>query len=82
MKDIFLADLFLFSSRRNSVYGVRYWAAQRMVDAVYWHVGKMLIGTWGLSSLYNLFGAHLGDDVNLRKCNVMSVPDMLKMGVR
>ena len=69
--------------RRLSVYGVRYWTTQRIVESTIVNYGATVAGTWALNSLYQVFGAKIGSFTIIRsKAPGVSMPDMLKLGKR
>lgn len=69
-----------FWCSHNSSYGVRFWMSQRLVDAAYSSLGFALVGTWGVSAFYSLFGAAVGKWTTFRFSNTLLVPDMLDLG--
>ena len=69
--------------KRASLYGLRYWAAQRVVESTYATYGNILVGTWALNAMYRAFGARIGSMTIVRnKTSGITVPDMLTIGNR
>lgn len=66
--------------RRESYYGLRFWLAQRLLEAAHSTLGSVMTGTWGLNAFYRLFGASVGKWTTFRYGNIISVPDMLTAG--
>jgi len=54
--------------------------SQRLVEASYHHLGSLLVGTWGMSALYRLFGAQVGKWTTFRFGNPILCPDQLQIG--
>ena len=72
--------ILLHECRRNTSYGVAFWASQRLMELTYLNVSTVFMGTWALNGIYRLFGASIGGYTSFRKVACVNVPDMLKEG--
>ena len=65
--------------RRRTEYGVRFWAAQLVVESCDTQIGQLVVGTWLYTALYRLFGAKILKQSTILTGNTIRVPDMLKL---
>ncbi len=66
--------------RRHSLYGVRFWLSQRLIEGTFRRVVAYLQGTWFMTLYLRCMGAKIGSWVTFRYCNVQTAPDMLIIG--
>ena len=67
--------------RRDSVLGLRLWAAARMVEVAYKRFVQQLSGTWAMNAYLRALGARIGDWSNVRLGLCLPLlPDNLAIG--
>jgi hypothetical protein len=67
--------------RRDSVLGLRLWAAARMVEVAYKRFVQQLSGTWAMNAYLRALGAKIGDWSNVRLGLCLPLlPDNLAIG--
>ncbi len=66
--------------RRTSIFGVRFWAAQRVQEIVFTRSAILLTGTAAISAYYRALGARIGLSVTFRFGNLLLTPDLLDIG--
>lgn len=67
---------------RHSLFGVRFWLAQRAVELGYKRFAMLALGTWGVNAYLRALGARIGLHSTIRFGNPILAPDMLDLGRR
>ena len=65
---------------RHSLFGARFWLAQRAVELGYKRFAMLALGTWGVNAYLRALGARIGRHSTIRFGNPILTPDMLDLG--